>query len=134
MRKIILVAAMVLASASAHAGERSLSLSGAAGPTVAPQATTTAAPTTQISDVAPSIEAPKYVDRPPAVSAPAPAAVPAPAPAAATAPAATPTTPTAAPVATTKPAKTARVEKPKRKREWTERRIISELHRHGIYW
>ena len=131
MRKIILVAAMVLASASAHAGERSLSLSGGAGPTVASQATTTAAPTTQISDVAPSVEAPKYVDRPPAVSAPAPAAVPAPAPAAATAPAATPT---AAPVATTKPAKTARVEKPKRKREWTERRIISELHRHGIYW
>ena len=127
MRKIILVAAMVLASASAHAGDRSLSLSGAAGPTVAPQATPTAAPATQISDVAPSVEAPKYVDRPPAVSAPAPA----PAPAAATAPAATPT---AAPVATTKPAKTARVEKPKRKREWTERRIISELHRHGIYW
>ena len=130
MRKIILVAAMVLASASAQAGDRSLSLSGAAGPTVAPQATPTAAPATQISDVAPAVEAPKYVDRPPAVSAPAPA----PAPAAATAPAATSTTSTAAPVATTKPAKTARVEKPKRKHEWTERRIISELHRHGIYW
>jgi len=42
--------------------------------------------------------------------------------------------PTPAPVATTKPAKkTAKADKPKSKR-WTERRIISELHRHGIYW
>jgi hypothetical protein len=30
------------------------------------------------------------------------------------------------------PAKTA--EKPKRKRESTEARVIYELHRHGIYW
>ncbi|MBR0819131.1 hypothetical protein [Bradyrhizobium liaoningense] len=111
MRKIILVAAMVLASASAHAGDRSLSLSTA---TAAPQAATT----TQISEVAPATEAPRYVERPPAVSAPAPAV--------ATDPAVT---------ATSKPAtKTAKAGKPKHKRSWTEGRIISELHRHGIYW
>lgn len=126
MRKIILVSAMVLASASAHAGDRSLSLSGMAGQPAAPQAATTTVPATQISDVTPAAEAPKYVDRPPAV--------PAPAPVAATAPAVTTPTTASAPVATTRPAKTARAEKPKRKREWIERRIISELHRHGIYW
>lgn len=43
---------------------------------------------------------------------------------------------TAAQVKTIKAASrtTARADKPKHKRSWTERRIISELHRHGIYW
>ena len=121
MRKIILVAAMVLASASAHAVDRSLSQATA---TAAPQGTTATAPTTQISEVAPAAEAPKYVDRPPAVSASAPAV--------ATAPAVTATTTTSAPAATA--TKTAKAGKPKHKRSWTEGRIISELHRHGIYW
>jgi hypothetical protein len=35
----------------------------------------------------------------------------------------------------TKTASAPRAEKPRRKeRYWTEGRIISELHRHGIYW
>jgi hypothetical protein len=123
MRKIILVAAMVLVSASAQAGDRSLSISPGAEQTSAPQVTTTAAPTTHISEVAPSTGAPKYVDRPPVVSAPAPVV--------ATAPAATTT---AAPTSATKPAKMARAGKPKHKPYWIERRIIAELHRHGIYW
>ncbi|MBR0782687.1 hypothetical protein [Bradyrhizobium iriomotense] len=121
MRKIILVVAMVLASASAHAGDRSLSLSAAPERTSSPPAaaTTTMA---QVSDVAPASEAPKYVDRPPAIPAPA-----------VTAPAATTTT--SAPVAATKTtARTAKADKPRHKHGWTERRIISELHRHGIYW
>lgn len=123
MRKIILVAAMVLASASAQAGDRSLSLSAA---TAAPQATTTTTATTQISEVAPAVEAPKYVDRPPAI--------PTAAPAAATATAVTTTTTASAPVMTSKPKSTANADKPRHKRAWTEARIVSELHRHGIYW
>lgn len=59
-----------------------------------------------------------------------------PAPATATDPAATTPAATPALVASAKPAtKTAKPKpKPKPKRSWTERRIISELHRHGIYW
>lgn len=125
MRKIILVAAMVLVSASAHAGDRSLSLAATSQPIAAPQTATTVADTStaQPSEAAPAVEAPKYVERPPAIPAPAaaPAAAPAPAPAAAAAPQPAPKT-------------TAKVETPKRKRVWTERRIIGELHRHGIYW
>ena len=123
MRKIILVAAMVLVSASAHAGDRSLSMAPGTEQTSAPQVTTTAAPTTHISEVAPATGAPKYVDRPPAISAPAPVVATAPA-----------VTTTAAPTSATKPAKTARASKPKHKPYWTGRRIIAELHRHGIYW
>ncbi|WP_448028747.1 hypothetical protein [Bradyrhizobium liaoningense] len=83
--------------------------------------------TTQMSEAAPATEAPKYSDRPPAVSLSAPAA--------ATAPTVAPP-PTPAPVKTINPAArtTARSDRPKHKRSWTERRIISELHRHGIYW
>ena len=44
------------------------------------------------------------------------------------------TTTTATTTEPAKPVKTARVEKPRRKQYWTERRIIGELHRHGIYW
>jgi hypothetical protein len=33
-----------------------------------------------------------------------------------------------------KSTQTTRVEKPKRRRETTEARVIRELHRHGIYW
>lgn len=125
MRKIILIAAMVLASASAQAaGPRSLSLA-AANDSSATQQTTpaTATATTQVSEAAPITEAPNYVDRPPAVSTTAPAA-------------ATTTTTTSAPATATQPvAKTAaKADKPKHKRYWTEGRIIGELHRHGIYW
>ncbi|WP_234684224.1 hypothetical protein [Bradyrhizobium monzae] len=126
MRKIILVAAMVLVSVSARAGDRSLSMSPVTEQTSAPQTATTTAPVTHTSEVAPAPQAPKYVDRPPAVSTPAPVVATAPA-----------VTTTAAPVSRIKPAKpyrTARAGKPKHKPYWSERRIIAELHRHGFYW
>jgi hypothetical protein len=123
MRKIILVAAMVLVSASAQAGDRSLSLAAANDANSASQMTTaTTTATTQVSEAAPVAEAPKYVDRPAAVSTTAPAA-----PITTTSPPAT--------VATQPASKTtAKADKPKHKRYWTEGRIISELHRHGVYW
>ncbi|MBR0791280.1 hypothetical protein JQ631_19560 [Bradyrhizobium manausense] len=120
MRKMILVAAMVLASASAHAGERSLSMSPVTEPTSAPQATTIAAPVTQTSEAVPSNQA---SNRPPVVSTLAPVASTAPT--------------TATRVSTIKPAKparTARASKPRHKPYWSERRIVAELHRYGIYW
>jgi hypothetical protein len=127
MRKIILVAAMVLVSASAQAeGPRSLSLSAVSEPASVQQTTPAlAAAPTQVSEAAPAAEAPKYLDRPPAVSLTPPPAT------------ATPTTTTtSAPATTIQPAAktTAKADKPKHKRSWTEGRIISELHRHGIYW
>ncbi|MCK1340111.1 hypothetical protein ABIB06_002820 [Bradyrhizobium sp. LB8.2] len=122
MRKIILVAAaMVLASASAQAGgPRGLSLASTNEQASAPQTTATTSAPTQVSEAAPAAEAPKYLDRPPAISLTAPAA---------TAP--TTTMATSAPAAI-QPA--AKADKPKHKRSWTEGRIIGELHRHGIYW
>jgi hypothetical protein len=124
MRKIILVAAMLLASASAQAaGPRSLTLASAElDPTT--QTTTTTAP--QATQTAKPADAPKNVDRPSPVST---------TPAATTTTSAPATTPAPAAV-TTKPAPkvTATVSKPKPKTYWTEGRIISELHRHGIYW
>ena len=137
MRKFILIAGFVLASATAQAEPRSLSLAGndvlatpapAAAKTVdtgktaeAPQAETTKSDATKS-------DAPKYIERPAAVETPK-----AEAPKTETNKAETPkveqtTTETA------KPAKTARAEKPRHKRYWTEGRIISELHRHGVYW
>jgi hypothetical protein len=76
-----------------------------------------------VSEVAPVAAVPVYVDRPPAVSTTAPATV------------TTTTTPTSPPAATQPaPKTTAKADKPKHKRTWTEGRIISELHRHGVYW
>src|SRR4051794_35480253 len=145
MRKFILIAGLVLVSAAAQAEPRSLSLSGSdvlatpapaktveTGKTAeAPQAETTKSDATK-SDApkveTPKAEAPKYIERPAAVEAPK-----------AEAPKAAATKTDAPKVEQTstepaKPAKTARAEKPRRKRYWTEGRIIGELHRHGIYW
>ena len=121
MRKIVLVAAMVLVSASAQAGgSRSLSLAAANDQASAPQATVapTAAPP-QVSEADPATTAPAYVDRSPAVSTTAPAAT------------ISTSTPAAAQPA---PKTTAKADKPRHNKSWTESRIISELHRHGIYW
>jgi hypothetical protein len=119
MRKFILVAALVLASASAHAaGSRSLTLASsddqstaatdqgkpveAAKPAEAPKA---------VEEIKPA-GGPKYVDRPAAVN-----------------------TATEAPAAdAVKPAPVRKAERRKPRRDWTEARIIGELHRHGIYW
>ena len=110
MRKFILITAMVLASATAHAGgQRSLTLASSEEP--AKSADTSVA------------ETPKYVERPSAVDANAaqPTAQCQPAPTAADAP-------------RTAATDFATTDKPKRRHRSTESRIISELHRHGIYW
>jgi hypothetical protein len=120
MRRFILIAAMVLASASAQAGpSRSLILaSNDEQPVSAPQ--TTPAPaagtTTTAPQTATTTETPKYVERPAAVT---PAT-------------ATPATTTTEPPKTTKAADS-KADKAKKRRE-TEARVINELHRHGIYW
>jgi hypothetical protein len=120
MRKLILVAALVLASASAQAaGSGSLTTLtssddqataateqgkpvDAAKPTEAPKA---------VDETKPA-DAPKHVDRPAAAN-----------------------TATDAPTAdAVKPAPVQKAERRKPRRDWTEARIIGELHRHGIYW
>ncbi|MBX9646419.1 MAG: hypothetical protein K2X57_05110 [Xanthobacteraceae bacterium] len=131
MRKFILIAGFVLASAVAQAEPRSLSLSGS-------DVLATPAPVTKAVDPSKTAEAPqaetiksdapKYIERP-AVVEPKVETPKAEAPKAAT-PKVEQTT-TAEPA---KPVKTAKSEKPRRKRYWNEARIIGELHRHGIYW
>ncbi len=113
MRKFILVAALVLASASAQAADsrsltrasgddQAVAAAGQAGPAEAPKAVEETKP----------MDAPKYLDRPAAVNT------------AADAPKADPA----------KPAQVRKAERRKPRRDWTEARIIGELHRHGIYW
>ena len=113
MRKFMLITAMVLVSATAHAGgQRSLTLASSDEP--AKSVDTKPAET-------PAAEAPKYVERPAAVDTqPATQCQPA------------GSTTTDAPKVTPKDVATA--EKPKRRHPSTEARIISELHRHGVYW
>ena len=131
MRKLIIVAALVLASASAHAGQRrGLTLAAADEPTAAAQARLLdaasdagkSAEPAPPSDASGPTDAPKFVERPAAVGpTPPQSTVAAPAP-----------QPTAAKPST---APTAMADKPRRKqRTWSESRIIGELHRHGIYW
>ena len=121
MRKYVLIAALVLVSATAQAGATrgpnlGLNLASNDEPATtaaqpgdpakakdAPQAVETAKPT----------EAPKFVDRPAPVST-------------------TADTPKAD---VTKPAaQTAKADKPKRRHYWSEAHIIGELHRYGVYW
>jgi hypothetical protein len=125
MRKLILIAGFVLASATAQAGEpRSLSLASDVPSAAAPGAAAVAE-TPKTAEAPQAAEAPKYIERPALVetkSEPAKAEQPT---------AVQPNVEPAKPVAE----KTAsRAEKPRHKRYWTEGRIIGELHRHGIYW
>lgn len=115
MRKFILIAAMVLASATAQAGQsRGLTL---AANDDQPAAATDQAKD-QVKQSATPAEAPKgaetptYVERPAAVD--------------------TTTQPPKADAG--KPVTTAKANKPRHRQDWTEARIIGELHRHGIYW
>jgi hypothetical protein len=119
MRKFILIAAMVLASATAQAGAvRSLTLASNDEPAVSSQPKTVAPSVT-----AQPVEAPKAVEAP--AAAPAPTYVARPAPVETAAP---------APQAETTKLVAAKVEQPRRQRSSTEARVIYELHRHGIYW
>ena len=132
MRKLILIAGFVMASAAAQAGEpRSLSMASDATPVVSPAAAPVAETPKTAEVAAPAeapqaAEAPKFVERP-ALVEPAKTEQPK-----------TEQTKAAQPnVEPAKPAteKTAsKAEKPRHKRYWTELRIIGELHRHGIYW
>jgi len=124
MRTLILITGFVLASATAQAGERSLSLGPVDTPAVAAPAKTTEATKTA---EAPQAEAPKYVERP------APAEAIAEAPKAETAKAEQMDAEPARPVVR-KTASARKARKSWRRHYWTEARIISELHRHGIYW
>jgi hypothetical protein len=118
MRKFILIAALVLASASAQAaGSRSLTLASsddqATAATEQPKPADTAKPAElpkAVEETTPA-EAPKYVDRPAAVN-----------------------TADAPKADAVKPAPVQKAERRKPRRDWTEARIIGELHRHGIYW
>jgi outer membrane biosynthesis protein TonB len=123
MRKFILITAMVLVSASAHAGgQRSLTLASSDEPA---KSVETQAPDTTPADTKPAeatpTEAPKYIERP-AVTDTQPATQ------------CQPAAPTTADAPKVTPRQVATTEKPKRRHQSTEGRIISELHRHGIYW
>ena len=112
MRKFILMAAMVLASATAQAGaSRSLTLALNDEPAAAEPAKAVEAPK----------EAPKYIERPAAVDTTVQPAK------------ADPAKPVAEKTDTPK-TEQAKTEKPKHRRTSTEARVIYELHRHGIYW
>lgn len=121
MRKFILITAMVLASATAQAGPmRGLTLASNDPPAAAEQAKPVEqkpAGTPKAVEAPVASEAPVYVTRPAAVG----------------------TATEAAKVEITKPVaekagRPSSIEKPKRRRESTEARVIRELNRHGIYW
>jgi hypothetical protein len=116
MRTFILIAALVLVSASAQAGvSRGLTLASNDEPAAAEQPKTVEAP--KAVDAAKPADAPKFVDRPVAVNPTADA----------------PKGGDGKSVAD-KNAQPLKAEKPKHRRESTEARVIYELHRHGIYW
>lgn len=156
MRRIILIAAMVLVSASAQAGQsRNLSIAGTAShPIAAPlpptpasivaEAPPAAAPVAAPAAPAPITAAPE-TSAPPVATAPVPPPLPAVAPAPVTT--AAPATeapkyverPTVAPATTDTPK--ADDGKPSRRAErrhrggyWTAGRIMGELQRYGVYW
>jgi hypothetical protein len=132
MRKFILITTMVLASASAQAGSRGLTLASNEEPAAAAsaQAVDTKPADTKPVDVKPvdakpaeakpaevlPAETPKYVDRPAAVgSKPQQSA-------------------DQCPCTGSAGIDAPKTVKPKRRHESTEARVIYELHRHGIYW
>ena len=129
MNKLIVIAAMVLVSTTAQAKQtRSLTRADvqvaateqakpvdASGTSVATKSSEVGTP----ADAAKPADPPKFVARPAAVEPTRPQAAP----------------PSAADVTMPSTSRTAKADKPRRKhRDWTESRIIGELHRHGIYW
>jgi hypothetical protein len=126
MRKFILITAMVLVSATAHAGQRSLTLASSDEPAKSVETKSVETKPAEITpaetkpaEVTPT-EAPKFVERPSVVD---------------TQPATQcqPTASTTADAPKMAPREVT-TEKPRRRHQSTESRIISELHRHGIYW
>ena len=132
MRKLIVIAAIVLAATTAEAREtRSLTRAdvqvAATDQAETVDKSSGATNTSEVAtapDVAKPADPPKFVARPAAVE-PTPSQV---------APTAT-TQPDTTDAAKLSTAKTVKADKPRhRQRDWTESRIIGELHRHGIYW
>ena len=108
MRKLVLIAAMVLLSATAQAGTgRGLTLASNDEVPAAEQPKSAPAPA----------ETPKYIERPAAVDAATPA----------------PKGDEAKPV-TDRESRTPKTARSKHHRGLTEARVIYELHRHGISW
>lgn len=120
MRKFILITAMVLVSATAHAGQRSLTLASSDEPAKSVETSPVETKPAETKPAETKPEAPKFVDRPSVVDTQ---------PATQCQPAASTTAD--APKMTPREVTT---EKPRRRHQSTESRIISELHRHGIYW
>jgi hypothetical protein len=108
MRKFILIAAMVLASATAQAQTRGLTVASNDEPVAAESQKPT--------------ETPKYVERPAAVDTKAEL------------PKSDPASPAIEKKADVPKTEALKTDKPKRRRSSTEARVIYELHRHGIYW
>ena len=110
MRKFVLIAAMVLVSATAQAEQTRSLITASADEPAATQANQAEPSKADAVRPAATSETPKLVERPGAIDA----------------------TPKAD---SCKPSpRTARADKPRHKNYWTEARITSELHRHGIYW
>jgi hypothetical protein len=136
MRKLILIAGFVLASATAQAGDsRSLSLAGSDSPAATAPAKTNAAPQTAEAAEPPKADAPRYVERPQVETKSGQYR----------------DEPRSRDESRYKdePRKDEprysdkrrsydddddRYDRPRRTRHWAERRIINTLHRHGIYW
>ena len=139
MRKLILIAGFALVSAAAQAGDRSLSLAGSETATVVAAAKPAEAPKTAEAPQAteaPTADAPKYVERPAVVEPRTENNTEAPRAASRKTQSANleqPATERAKPAAR-RTASWSRTEKPRRKRYWTEARIVQALHRHGICW
>ena len=149
MRKLILIAGFVFVSATAQAGDRSLSLGG--GETTSATAPAKVPEGSRIVE-APAAEAPRYTERPavvepkaeaPKTASPKVETSGADTPKAQTHKAATYRTQAArgertaagsARLAARRSASMARTSKPRRALLWTEARIVRTLHRHGIYW
>jgi hypothetical protein len=125
MRKFILIAAFALISATAQAGvTRGLTLASsddaaaaAAQPKTAGETGNKAVEAPKTPDAQKPAETPSFVARPAAVE-----------------PAAQAPQPDQVQPVPEKRTATARADKPKRRHDTTEARVISELHRYGIYW
>lgn len=137
MRKFILIAGFVLASATAQAGDRSLSLAGSGT-----QAAPAPPKATDASKSAEASEAPKYVERP-AVVEPKPETskvetsrteTVTPRAARMHRPAAGPASAGPGRPMARRTAYMSRTARPHRMRYQIAARIIGALHRHGIYW
>jgi hypothetical protein len=140
MPKFILIAAMVLASASARADEARNLTQGPNDQPVAVEQAQLTAETSSATSAPGGAETQKFIERPSAVDATA--TIEAPKTGVAKDPVEDPAKDSgknaikdparnsARPVVAQAP----KLQKQKHKRYWTEGRVIGELHRHGVYW